>query len=355
MKRFYRMMAPCLALLLVIGTPAAAQQAQQPDGERRAGTNAASELLIPVGSRYIAMGGASVATATGLEAIYWNPAGVARSDRSANAMFSHMRYIADINVNYLAVSAAFSGFGTIGFSIKALDIGDIVVTTEDSPDGTGALISPQFITAGLTYARALTDRIAVGATINIISEAIDRVSATGLALNFGVQYNDLIAVNGLSLGVTLKNIGPSMQYGGTGLLRQADPLDVARGSAPYQVVAGKDELPSSLEIGLGYRIALGEKSNLYVTSLYQDNNYDDDAARGGAEYSFNDMFFVRGGYSYAFNAGDDPAGERRYIFGPTLGAGFHHDVGGLDLSLDYAFRQVEFFDSSNVFTVKLGF
>ncbi len=353
MKKTLTAIAASLTLLVLSG--GAQAQGNQPDGERRVGTNAASELLIPVGARYIAMGGASIATASGLEAIYWNPAGLARASRNANAMFSHMQHIADVNVNYLAVSSNFSGFGTLGFSVKALDIGDIAVTTEDNPDGTGALITPQFVTAGFTYARVLSDRVGVGATLNIISESIDRVSATGLAFSFGVQYNDLVAINGLSLGVTLKNVGPSMQYGGTGLLRTGNIIDVSRGSSPYQIVAGKDELPSALEIGLGYKLKIGEKNHLNISSLYQDNNYDDDASRLGVEYSLNDVLFVRGGYSFAFTAGNDPAGESRYIYGLSLGAGFQRDLGGVEVNLDYAFRQVEFFDNSNIFTLKLGF
>ncbi len=31
------------------------------------------------------------------------------------------------------------------------------------------------------------------------------------------------------------------------------------------------------------------------------------------------------------------------------------NLGGLEANLDYAFRQVEFFDNSNVFSLKLGF
>lgn len=344
----------CLALLVMLGGAALAQQ-NQPEGERRSGTNAASELLIPVGSRYIAMGGASVATASGLEAIYWNPAGLARTERSANAMFSHMRHIADINVNYLAVSADFSGFGSLGFSVKAMDIGDLAVTTEDSPDGTGSIITPQFVTAGLTYSRALTDRVSVGTTVNFISETIDRLSASGVAFSFGVQYSNLLAVNGLSMGVVLKNVGPNMQYGGTGLLRNADAQDVVRGSSPYQVVAGKDELPSSLEMGLGYSMPLTERGALNLTTVYQDNNFDDDATRLGAEYTLDQKLFLRAGYSFAFNSGSDAAGEGRYIYGLTLGAGLQLDLGGLEANLDYAFRQVQFFDNSNVFSVKLGF
>jgi hypothetical protein len=354
MNKTMRFLLPGLALLLAWSSLVLAQN-DQPDGERRAGTNAAAELLIPVGARYIAMGGASVATANGLEALYWNPAGLAQASRNANAMFSHMKHIADINVNYLAVSAAFGSFGTLGVSVKALDIGDIIVTTEDAPDGTGGIITPQFIIAGLTYSRALSDRVAVGTTINIVSETIDRVSASGFAFNFGVQYRDLMAINGLSLGVALRNIGPSMQFGGTGLLRSADATDVARGPSPYEIVAGKDELPSALEIGLGYKLPIGERDQINVTATYQDNNFDDDATRAGVEYALNQTLFVRAGYSGAFSAGKDPAGEGRHIYGATLGAGFQSNLGGVEVNLDYAFRQVEFFDNSNVFSLRLGF
>src|SRR5713101_6662115 len=105
-------------------------------GANRSGTNAAPELLIPVGARDIAMGGASVATTSGIDAIFWNPAGLARSPFGASAMFSHMSYIADIPVNYFAVGVSFEGFGSLGFSLKSLGIGDIAVTNEDFPDGT---------------------------------------------------------------------------------------------------------------------------------------------------------------------------------------------------------------------------
>jgi hypothetical protein len=148
MKRiFYKLLVPCLALLLLISVDGIAQ-------EKRIGTNAASELLIPVGARYIAMGGASLAMVKGVEAIFWNPAGLARADYTASATFSRMTYIADMNLNYVAVAAKFGGLGSIGFSIKALDIGDILVTTEEFPDGTGATFSPQFIVGALTYSRS---------------------------------------------------------------------------------------------------------------------------------------------------------------------------------------------------------
>lgn len=342
-SRFFTTAVLCLTLLLVLGGSGIAQ-------EQRIGTNSASELLIPVGARYISMGGAPVATVQGVDAIFWNPAGLARSNYTADVTFSHMSHLADINVNYAALGIKFGGLGTFGFSIKALDIGDIVVTSEVAPDGTGALLSPQFITAGLTYSRALTDRISVGGTVNFISETFERVSASGVAVDIGVQYRDLASVNGLSLAVTVKNLGPSMQFSGSGLLNNAQLDNVDRGSTPLLVQAQKDELPSYIIIGASYKMDLGETSSLELVSSFQDNNFQDDTGQFGAEYNYNDLFYARGGYQVSPDAADD--GQ---IYGLSLGAGLHYDFPNIGITVDYAYRDVDFFDASNVFSIKLGF
>ncbi|MBN2093277.1 PorV/PorQ family protein [candidate division KSB1 bacterium] len=321
----------------------------------RAGTNAASELLIPVGAKYIAMGGASVAGVTGLEAIYWNPAGLDRLSYGAGAMFSQMSYIADINVNYLGLGVRFEGIGTVGLSFKTLSIGDIAITTADAPDGTGEMFSPQFMTIGVTYSRALTDRVSVGGTGKIISETMDRVSATGFALDIGVQYSGLANVRGLNIGVALKNLGPGIQFDGNGLIRKADPNDTVRPESPMKIISGTDELPSTMEIGLSYNLKINDQNKVMVESMFINHNYQDDGALMGAEFSFMDMFFLRGGYTHALNAGEDATGASVNIFGMSLGAGFHYDLGGFDLMIDYAYRDVEYFSGNNVFTVKLGF
>ncbi len=345
---FYKKLTLWLVVMMAVSSAAMAQ-------ESRVGTNAASELLIPVGARYLGMGGSSIAAVQGIESIYWNPAGLARTTHSANAMFSQMRHISDINVSYVAVSATFGGLGTLGFSLKSLDIGDIVVTTEEVPDGTGAIISPQFVTAGLTYSRALSDRVNVGATFNIVSENIDRVGATGFAFDAGVQYTNVGQINGLSLGVAVRNLGPAMQYGGTGLFRTSQPNDVDRGSSPLQVVAQKDELPTTLEIGMSYAIPIGTKSKVDVMTMYQDNNFLNDVSRFGAEYSYNEMFFLRGGYSISPDSPQDAVGEDSYIYGLTLGGGVHYDLPSIALDVNYAYRDLAFFDGSHVFSIALGF
>ncbi len=94
-------------------------------GGKRNGTAGAQELLIPVGARGLAFQGAYISGITGIDAIYYNPAGLGASVGKTEAMFSYMNYIADIGVSYAALSTGFEGFGVIGFSVKSLDFGDI--------------------------------------------------------------------------------------------------------------------------------------------------------------------------------------------------------------------------------------
>ncbi|MDW7678940.1 MAG: PorV/PorQ family protein [bacterium] len=349
MKLCFKLIIYMVILTLMLSTQLFAA------GSNRAGTNAASELMIPVGARYIAMGGASAAGVSGLDAIYWNPAGLDRMPYIGAGLFSQMNYIADISVSYAAVGVKFGGIGSVGLSFKSLAIGDIAITTEDAPDGTGAIFSPQFMTIGLSYSRALTDRVAVGATAKIISETMDRVSATGFAFDIGVQYQNLGDIDGLNIGIVIKNLGPAMTYDGNGLLRKADPMDVNRPASFYRVVAGADELPSTMEIGLGYAINIGEVNKVTVESHFVNNNFDDDFGKLGLEYSFNDMLFLRGGYGLSVNNTQDITGENINIFGLALGVGFKYNFNGITIGIDYAYRAVNYFNTNNVFSVELAF
>jgi hypothetical protein len=315
----------------------------------RTGTSGASELLIPVGTRDIALGGATIATTKGVEALYWNPAGTAKMSGGVSLYFSHMEYIADIGVDYGAVAAAFEGIGTLSLSIKSLAIGDIFETTTQNPDGTGKTFSPQFFTVGVTYARQLSDRIAVGLTTNIVSERMADVSATGVAFNVGVMYDNVASLNGLSLGVVVKNIGPQMEFDGPGLYQEASSPDLSRGPTLYKIDGAAFELPSTLELGLGYRRDLDGMNSLQGSFAFQNNNYSDDEYKVGLEYSYQDVLFLRGGLNYS-----QGESEVEYIFGPTIGAGVHTALGSVDLVFDYAFRSVDIFDNNHVFSLKLG-
>ncbi len=343
MKRFYRLSIGVLTIIAFCVSVTFA------GGDTKSGTSAAPELLIPVGARDIAMGGASVATTQGVDAIYWNPAGLGRlTERGSYAMFSHMSYFADMAVNYFAVSSSFGDFGTLGFSLKSLNIGDIHVTTDDFPDGTGEIITPTFVTLGATYAKLLAENVSVGFTANLITERIDRVSASGIGFNAGVQYSNLGRVNGLSIGVAVKNIGPQMKFDGSALINQ-----VAIGGVIHDVKvdAGSFELPSTIEIGVSYSSKFSGDNSLTLTSLFQNNNFSLDEYKFGAEYSYQNIFFVRGGW----NVAESRPSTTDYIYGPSGGFGLQYTLSDVAIGIDYAYRYTQFFDGNHVLTIRLGF
>ena len=62
------------------------------------------------------------------------------------------------------------------------------------------------------------------------------------------------------------------------------------------------------------------------------------------------MFFLRAGYQFAPNID-----SQDYIYGLTAGVGLSYDFQGISLKIDYAFRDVEYFDGNHVFALSLGF
>jgi hypothetical protein len=343
-KRFQIFAVVLLACLLV-------NMAAFAGGGNRVGTSSGVQLLIPIGARYLGMSGAAAAFCEGVESIYWNPAGMAKMPTQANAMFSYMPWIADIGVSYGAVAVDMGGFGVLGTSIKALSIGEIAVTTADQPDGTGEIFSPTFFTMTLSYAKQLTDQVAFGTNLNVISERLPRASATGVSIDAGIQYKNVGGVEGLLLGVVMKHIGPNMQYDGPGLYRVATDDNSAKATSNLKIEAGSFELPSQVEIALAYQKEVSDIGSVTATYLFQNNNFLHDMNTLGGEFNFKDLAFIRAGYTMGLDMNDD----YEYIFGPTFGAGVHLKSGGVDFWIDYAFNQREYFDNGNIFSVKIGF
>lgn len=322
-------------------------------GQNRAGTAGAPELRIPVGARYLAMVGSPIATVNGLEAIYWNPAGVDFTPNSASALFSYRSYIADMNMSYLAISGRLGDIGSVGLSFRSLNIGEIDVTTMDQPDGTGQIVNPGYFIIGLTYSKQLTDRIGVGINFNFVNETIDRVSASTFCFDAGVQYKDVLDVRGLALGVVIKNLGPQIEYSGNALYVNAEDPSSNRGPTYYQIDAAAAELPSEISIGVTYERKLDEENTVSGSFAFQNNNYTYDDYKIGAEYSYKNMLYVRAGYLYAPQATDEtPNIFQNYSLG--FGVNFK-EISNLDISLDYAYVPVKYFDANHVFSISMGF
>ena len=298
----------------------------------------------------MALGGASIATTSGVEALHWNPAGLCRSANNVDLMVSTMDYIGGIQVNYAAVGSLFPSLGNLALNIKSLDLGDIPITTETQPDGTGATFKPTFLTLGLHYGRALTDRIGVGTTLHYVTNRVDRAQATGLSFSAGLQYFDLGGIEGLDLGVAVKHIGQRMRFEGPALLNEGRLNSLPRGPSFYSVQASSADLPSTFELGLAWNKPVQESGELNFSSVFEHQNYSYDQYKLGVEYVYRDFLALRGGFDYAAGADDDT-----YLFGNSFGLGLKLPGGKTRSRLDYAYGSVDRFDPLHTFTFQVGF
>jgi hypothetical protein len=176
-------------------------------GQTKVGSTAAPFLNIGMGPRAVSMGGAFVATANDVTALYWNPAGASRTEFNG-AEFSHANWFANINYNW--AGAMFNtGLGTVGLSLTYLDYGSLEVTTLSEPEGTGEYFNPKDLSLALTYAFNLTDKFSIGANIKYVNEKIWNSSASAIAADLGVLF--LSNIYGLRIGATISNFGSDMK------------------------------------------------------------------------------------------------------------------------------------------------
>ena len=335
--------------LLLISTMAFAQS------DARNGTTAASYLLVPQGARYLSGGGA-VANVTGLESVFWNPAGLATTEKSLNAMFSRRSYIADIDVNFVAASLSSERLGAFAISLRNFDIGDIPITTVFAPDGTGGVYSPTVFSLGVTYAKRLTDRTSVGISLNYLNESFERVAATGIAFDVGVQYRTFMDVEGWSIGVVLRNFGSPVRYGGSGLWQSASAIGNDRKVTFYKIEAASFDLPSIVNLGTSYSIPVGESSSLELGLTFENNETAQNDFKLLGEYSLSDMLALRGSWVISEKESKDFALENIFANNISFGGSLNlRAATGIDISFDYAFITTEIFDNNQVLSFRFGF
>lgn len=290
----------------------------------------------------------------GLENLFWNPASLASTDQK-EAIVSHTSYLADSKVNYGAISLGAGSAGMFALSVKVLSIGDITVTTEDAPEGTGEILAPNFAVVGVSYGRRMTDRVLFGASGMFVSERVADVSARGFAIDLGVQYDT--GWRGLRFGFAMKNFGPAMQYSG-GNFEQRLVLPTDDPTAQPHVVSLEStsfELPSYLLMGAAYDLSFSEKTEATVFGTFQGNNFSNDEYRLGAECRIGSALALRAGFQGQMPLKEEDR-QDDYLYSFSYGAGFKFNLGDLPVNLDWAgTRMGEFFDDNQQFSLRIAF
>ncbi|MDF1612559.1 PorV/PorQ family protein [Stygiobacter electus] len=315
----------------------------------KTGTTAAKFLSIGVGARANAMGGAYSSVANDVSAIYWNPAGIA-SVNETQTLFTYTKMFADININYFGFVIPAGDYGTFGASVTALNVGDMDVTTEFLPEGTGEKFSAGSYAFTLSYAKFITENFAVGANVKYIRESIYNSSASGIAFDIGTIFTT--PFYGIKFASSISNYGSKMQMSGDDLLIRHDP-DPQRAGNNQTIDAfyktDKFELPLRLQIGISrdFKILDEHRLTLAIDATHPNDN--NQWVNVGSEISlFNDLISLRGGYKTLFLKDTQE--------GLTLGAGIKYDgLGFFKISVDYSYQQLKFLDNMHSFSIMLGF
>jgi hypothetical protein len=325
---------------LLIGVMSLYSTSASAGNEQRSGQAGASELLINPWVRSSGWGGINTANIQGLEATFLNVAGLAGTENT-ELIFASTSWFADINISAFGFAQKIGDTGVLGLSVMSMNFGDIPITTEDAPEGTGTTYSPGYMNIGISYAKKFTDNISGGATVRMISESIPDLKASGMSLDAGIQYVAGVRRQ-IKFGIALKNVGPRLQYEGDGddIRLNNDEVNGVAYDQTYELRAGAFELPSLLNIGGSYDFDLAQDHRLTMAGNFTSNSFTKDQFGIGAEYAYKSYLMLRFGYVYEDGVADGfDNGSSTTFTGINGGFSFELPLGnGTDFGIDYSYR-----------------
>jgi hypothetical protein len=357
-----------LAIALMAAASTAWAQDDIKNTEFNPVTTGVTSLGITPDARGASMGDLGAATDPDVNSQFWNPSKYAFAYSQAGVSLSYTPWLRKIvNDIYLANLTGYYKIGSgdnqaVSASLRYFSLGEVMAT-----DGEGAMLStinPFEMAVDVGYSRKLSEKFSMGVVLRYIYSDLgysdmntgdQTSSASAFSADLSGYYTTypIIGRNECqwSLGFNISNIGSKVSYN--------------KGNDPAY-------LPANLRIGTAFTFPLAEYNNLTLSvdankmlvpakprlAEYDDALAYDDALQEwkdkssisgifdsfsdnfakritysvGAEYAYNQQFFLRGGYYYESKY----AGNRQY-FG--LGAGFSLQVIRIDASYMIATAQ----------------
>ena len=337
MKRFARITGGAarltfLALLLpALAVPAWAQAP-------KVAQSGMTFLQIPIGARGAAMGYTNAAVVNDASAFYWNPSAYAFIE-GTSLFANRTQWIGDIAVSAAAISHNAGRWGVVGANLTAVDWGTFNGTrradNEAGYEDTGTF-SPTSMAVGVTYSYLISERFGVGGNVKYLYERLgsglvgsfdepESVDAkmSLLAVDFGTTY--YVGYNDLRIGVALRNFSNEKAY-----RVETFPLPMT-----FTVGVAMDLL-NAVTPGTPHTFTL-------TTDFVHSRDYSE-RLHVGAEYGFQDILFLRGGYKVNYD-----------VESFALGAGVQLEARGIRARVDYSYLQMDVFDGVNMLSVDFAF
>lgn len=371
---------PILAIALMVTVLTAWAQDDIKDTQFNPVTTGVTSLGIAPDARGASMGDLGAATEADVNSQFWNPSKYAFAYSKAGVSLSYTPWLRKIvNDIYLANLSGFYKIGgsdnqAVSASLRYFSLGEVQAT--DGGSATVATINPYELSVDMGYSRKLSEKFSMGVVLRYIYSDLGlgdmstgelTSSASAFSADLSGYYTTFPVIGRnecqWSLGFNVSNIGSKVSYnkgndpaylpaniriGTTFTFPLADYNNLTIGfDANRLLVPAKPRL-TDFEDNMAYEDALQEwKDKSSISGIF--DSFSDDFVKRitysvGAEYAFNQQFFLRGGYYY------EPkfAGNRQY-FG--MGAGFSLNVLKIDASYMIATAQDSPLDQTLRFTL----
>ena len=287
----------------------------------KVGSSAFKFLNIQTDAHGAALGGLA-AQASGANALFWNPAGIAGSE-GIGVSAGMTQWLVETQVMNAGVVMPMMG-GTVGLSLVSVNYGDIMKSGWGEESGqfifqpNQGSFSATDMSLQASYGKSLSDKFSLGATAKMISQSIDDVSISGLAFDIGTQFNT--GYRGISMGAVVSNFGPDVDS-------QADA------DASYEEFPGMS-LPMTFSFGVVGEAIPGLNAGLNVLKQ----------ADMAQEFIFNGEYSVAGLASLRFSYN---------ISNPQEPMSFGVGLGMAGVTANVAITTTQYFD--NVMRFGIGY
>lgn len=293
------------------------------------------------------MGDLGAATDPDVNSQYWNPSKYAQIENKAGVSLSFTPWLSklanDINLTYLAGYYKLDDNSALSSSLRYFSLGTVVLRT--APEDNGYEVQPYEMAWDVAYSRKLSERLSMAVSMRyILSDLIsgDDPAGSAFSADIAAYYKQPIYFGrergSLAFGANISNIGSKISYDG-GNSSYFIPTNLRLGTTLHYPMDEFNAINISMDINK--LLVPTPADTLEVTTnvspiagIFKSFN---DAPGGlteelqeiygslGAEYAYNNQFFVRGGYYYE----NEFKGNRKYF---TFGAGFKMNMFRLDAS-----------------------